>query len=125
MATPEGKDGGDKGGRGDTPDAYEVDRNPTVTGEHGFEASVEAARLANEEEHQTSVKDALRIHWKAVMWSLIISMSIIMEGYDMALITNFFAFPGFRRQFGTEFEDGRVEVEGQWQSALGSIGTAG
>lgn len=101
-----------------------ADHVPVVKTSDGFERSVDAARAANDEEHTTTVAQALKIHWKAVMWSLIVSMSIIMEGYDTSLITNFFAYPAFRNQFGQEI-DGRLEVAGKWQSALGCIGTAG
>lgn len=103
----------------------QADHVPVVKTADGFEQSLDAARAANDEEHTTTVVEALKIHWKAVMWSLIVSMSIIMEGYDTSLITNFFAYPAFRDQFGKEYPDGRTEVPGNWQSALGSISTAG
>lgn len=84
----------------------------------------EDARAANAREHDQTVTQALRHHWKAVMWSLIVSMSIIMEGYDTSLISNFFAFPAFKEQFGHRYGDD-VQVPGPWQSALGSGSTAG
>lgn len=102
-----------------------ADHVPVVAAEDGFEVSMDAARAANDEEHNIGVVAALKIHWKAVAWSLAISMSIIMEGYDTSLIFNFFAYPAFRRQFGHEYADGHYEVPGHWQSALGSVSTAG
>lgn len=90
-----------------------------------LEVSVDAARRANEEEHDLTVRRALKIYWKAVLWSLIVSMSIVMEGYDMSLIFNFFGYPAFRRQFGREYPNGDWQVPGPWQSALGSVNTAG
>jgi MFS transporter, SP family, general alpha glucoside:H+ symporter len=102
-----------------------ADHVAVVQGVDGYEVSMDAARAANDEEHTLTVTDALRLHWKAVMWSLIISMSIIMEGYDTSLIYNFFAYPAFRRQFGEQRPDGIYEVPGHWQSALGSVNTAG
>lgn len=71
-----------------------------------------------------TVRQALRAYPWAVAWSLTISMSIIMEGYDTNLIVNFFAYPGFKRQFGEEYLHG-YEVPGTWQSALGAGGNAG
>lgn len=46
------------------------------------------ARAANQDEHSLSIGDALKQYRWAVMWSLIVSMSIIMEGYDTNLIGN-------------------------------------
>jgi SP family general alpha glucoside:H+ symporter-like MFS transporter len=117
----------DKAGRHGGLNATEgkADHIPVVLTADGFESSAAAARAANEEEHETTIRAALTIHRKAVMWSLIISMSIIMEGYDTNLIGNFFAYPAFKEQFGVEIERGVFQLQGQWQSALASVATAG
>lgn len=46
------------------------------------------ARAANADEHTLTIRDALKQYKVAVMWSLVVSMSIIMEGYDTNLIGN-------------------------------------
>lgn len=45
-----------------------------------FEASVDDAHIANINEHESSLWEALRSWPGALMWSLVVSMSIIMEG---------------------------------------------
>jgi hypothetical protein len=35
-----------------------------------WDVSSEAARTANQEEHELTVRNVLTFHWKAVMWSL-------------------------------------------------------
>jgi SP family general alpha glucoside:H+ symporter-like MFS transporter len=40
------------------------------------------AQAANAEEHNTTLRQALRENWKAVLWSAAISLTIVMEGYD-------------------------------------------
>jgi hypothetical protein len=40
------------------------------------------AQLANLNEHEATVRGALRAYPGAVFWSLFVLMSIIMEGYD-------------------------------------------
>ncbi|KAK8074145.1 hypothetical protein PG994_005044 [Apiospora phragmitis] len=83
------------------------------------EKSLEDAQAGNIDEHATSVREAL-----AVMWSLTVSMSVIMEGYDTILMGNFLGFPAFQKQFG-EDHGGKAgyQVTAAWQSALwgGSI----
>ncbi|CAN8101698.1 unnamed protein product [Discula destructiva] len=49
-----------------------------------------------------------------------------MEGYDIGLIGNFFAYPAFERTFGTYHPElGRWVVSASWQAGLGNGGLAG
>lgn len=68
--------------------------NETISKEgqaaHEFEhekadlARREEAREASAAEHGTTWQQALRENWRAAMWSAVISLTIVMEGYDMA-----------------------------------------
>jgi hypothetical protein len=60
------------------------------------------ARAATSAEHKMSLSEGIRLYPKAIAWSILLSCTIIMEGYDTALITAFFAFPVFRRSYGTK-----------------------
>jgi SP family general alpha glucoside:H+ symporter-like MFS transporter len=33
-----------------------------------------------------------------------------MEGYDISLVSNFFAFPQFNRKYGVQLDDGSYQV---------------
>ncbi|KAL3471022.1 general substrate transporter [Aspergillus californicus] len=93
-------------------------------GDNQWHTSTKEAQAANAAEHAMTVRQALRAYPWAVVWSLTISMSIIMEGYDTNLIGNFYAYPAFKNQFGEPYAHG-YEVPGEWQSALGAGGNAG
>ena len=41
------------------------------------------AKIAAEAEHQTTLWQALKDNKKAALWSAVISLTIIMEGYDI------------------------------------------
>lgn len=41
------------------------------------------ARQATHEEHETTLWQALKSNKKAVLWSVLLSMAIVMEGYDV------------------------------------------
>ncbi|KAI1754666.1 sugar transporter [Xylaria castorea] len=84
------------------------------------------AKQATEDEHAQTPLQAMRENRRAVMWSILISMTIIMEGYDTILIGNFFAYPQFKKKFGTYYgpENG-YEVSGPWQTGLNQASTAG
>ncbi|KAI0007893.1 general substrate transporter [Xylariaceae sp. FL0662B] len=98
---------------------------PNVLGKKGvWEASIDEARAANVYEHSLTVRRALRTSPWAVVWSLCISMSIIMEGYDTILIGSLYAYPSYAKAFGHPAVDG-YEIPAKWQSAMGSGPQAG
>lgn len=51
-----------------------------------------AAQQATDDEKELTIPQALRIYKKAVVWCLIISCVVIMEGYDTNLLGNFYAY---------------------------------
>ncbi|EGU88776.1 hypothetical protein FOXB_00698 [Fusarium oxysporum f. sp. conglutinans Fo5176] len=75
---------------------------------------------AAETERQKSItfSEAIRLYPKAVLWSIILSTSIVMEGFDLVLIGSFFAFPQFTQHYGERQPDGSYQVLTSWQSAL-------
>lgn len=84
----------------------------------GHNAIVEA-KHASDNEHEETLKAALRNHWKAILWSMVLSMSIVMEGYDTILMSSFFAYPSFAHKYGQDY-GGTVgwQLTGPWQTAL-------
>jgi SP family general alpha glucoside:H+ symporter-like MFS transporter len=48
---------------------------------------IENARAAAEEEKAMGFKEVMRIHWKAAMWSCIFSLALVMEGYDLGIVS--------------------------------------
>ena len=84
------------------------------------------AKQATELEHQLGVWDAIRKYPKAVMWSVLVSTAIIMEGYDIVLIQSFFAQPSFRRHYGVYVpETDKYEITAPWQNGLSNAVTCG
>lgn len=51
------------------------------------------AKNAAEKEHELTVRDALKLYPKAIIFSIIFSSAVIMEGYDLSLMGSFFGFP--------------------------------
>lgn len=80
------------------------------------------ARLATEKEHRMTLWQGLRLYPKAIAWSVLISTCIVMEGYDISLVNNFYAFPQFNQKYGVPITaaDGSVtyQVPASWQAGL-------
>ncbi|KAK6864807.1 hypothetical protein PG990_005755 [Apiospora arundinis] len=78
------------------------------------------AHTATNYEHDMTLREALKLYPKAIAFSMILSASLVMEGYDTALLKNFFAYPAFREKFGQPVHDGSgsYQLTASWQSAL-------
>ncbi|KAI1501823.1 sugar transporter-like protein [Biscogniauxia marginata] len=84
------------------------------------------AKQATEDEHSQTLFQALKENRRAVFWSVLLSMTIVMEGYDTILIGNFFAYPTFQRKFGDYYgPDTGWQVSGPWQTGLNQGSTVG
>jgi SP family general alpha glucoside:H+ symporter-like MFS transporter len=77
----------------------------------------DAAR-ATEAEHFMTLRQSLKLYPKAVGWSVLLSMAIIMEGFDIVLIANLLALPAFQLKFGTPVAGGSYQISAAWQSGL-------
>lgn len=55
----------------------------------------EYAKEGNENEHELTVMQAIKMYPMALFWALAVSGCVIMEGYDTILIGNFYAYPAF------------------------------
>lgn len=76
------------------------------------------ARSAADKESNMTLLQGIRTYPKAIFWSMLISTCIVMEGYDVCLINNFYAFDQFNRKYGVQLADGTYQVTAAWQSGL-------
>ncbi|CAK7212489.1 hypothetical protein SBRCBS47491_001482 [Sporothrix bragantina] len=99
----------------------EVDPNP-LSKSHVTHDAV----LATADEHSMTFWQAIKRYRKACFWSAMVSMTIIMDGYDTALLGSLQAFPAFQYQFGHEVgTTGKYQVPARWQVALGMTNPVG
>ncbi|KAJ5925240.1 hypothetical protein N7454_007879 [Penicillium verhagenii] len=76
------------------------------------------AQAATDKERNMTLLQGIKLYPKAVAWSVLISTCIVMEGYDISLVNNFYAFPEFNKKYGQLQADGSYEVSASWQSGL-------
>ncbi|PNP40339.1 hypothetical protein TGAMA5MH_07666 [Trichoderma gamsii] len=86
---------------------------------------IEHARAAAAKEQKMTLLQGIKLYPKAIVWSMIISTCIVMEGYDISLVNNFYAFPQFNRKYGELFPDGTYQVPARWQSGLSNGAAVG
>jgi len=86
----------------------------------------DAARHGQVLEHELSPLEAIKAYPIAIMWALLVSMCVIMEGYDTILIGNFYAYPEFAKKYGTYFAGtGGYQLTAAWQAGIGNASGIG
>jgi len=109
-------------------------------------ALIQYAKESNEAEHQLSVRQALKRYKKAVFWALILSTTLVMEGYDLVIvsagfkwerkkmvlltfrkqITSFYGQKQFSTRFGVYDEaQKKYVITAPWQSGLSNSALVG
>ncbi|ORY20425.1 putative general alpha-glucoside permease [Naematelia encephala] len=83
------------------------------------------AEAGTEAEHKMGLWKGLKTYPKASAWSIMISFAVVMEGFDVILLSNFYAYPAFVSRFGYPASDGTYQIPARWQSGLGSAASCG
>ncbi|KAF2855900.1 trehalose transporter [Plenodomus tracheiphilus IPT5] len=76
------------------------------------------AASATDKEHTMTLWQGIKLYPKAIGWAALIAMCCAMEGYDIALIGNFYAFPPFNRKYGELQPNGSYQVPARWQAGI-------
>ncbi|KAK1922404.1 putative MFS alpha-glucoside transporter [Papiliotrema laurentii] len=91
---------------------------PLSYGEDSKKTMHANALVATEKEQKMTLLEGIRLYPKAVFWSIVISTCIVMEGYDVSLVGNFYALDTFNRKYGVLTDKGTYEVPAPWQAGL-------
>ncbi|KAK9482505.1 general substrate transporter [Lipomyces starkeyi] len=78
-----------------------------------------------ESEDTMALWKAIKAYPMAIFWCLVVSMCVVMEGYDTILIGNFYAYPTFAQKYGTYFPGVGYQLTAAWQAGLGNAAGIG
>ncbi|KAG6001639.1 hypothetical protein E4U21_003994 [Claviceps maximensis] len=84
----------------------------------------EAAAATHAERNMGLIK-SFKLYKKACLWSVFLSTCLIMEGFDLVLLSTLFAYPPFQKKFGVQQPDGTYELTAAWQSGLNNATLSG
>lgn len=82
---------------------------------------IHSAKMASEKEQKMTLLQGIKLYPKAILWSILISTCIVMEGYDICLVNNFYAFPQFNEKYGEQLPSGEWQVPAPWQAGLSNV----
>lgn len=99
--------------------------HPLATAVPALRDLTPSARAATRAEQKMSFREGCQLYPKAIAWSILLSSTIIMDGYDMSLLTSFFTFPIFRESYGQPVQNDlspgqsqTFEISPAWQAGL-------
>lgn len=87
--------------------------------------TLKGAQRATDDEHGMTLREGIRKYPKAVFWSILFSTALIMEGFDHAFVSGFFAFPAFQKRYGELQSDGSYQIPADLQSGISNGVNAG
>ncbi|KAH8663958.1 maltose permease MAL31 [Xylariales sp. PMI_506] len=88
--------------------------------------SGDAERPVRDAEHALTPRQAIKAYPMAIFWTLAVSMTVIMEGYDTILIGSFFAYPTFAERYGQRVDEhGNHQLSAAWQATLSNMAGIG
>lgn len=77
------------------------------------------------QEHNLGLFRGLKMYPMAVFWSIVMSTSIVMEGYDTMLIGSLVAQPAFQKRYGLHLHGSKYEIPASWQAGLNNASGCG
>lgn len=103
---------------------YDSEKNAEVY-DAKMDKILDFAKSATAKEQKMTLMQGIKTYPKAILWSMLISTCIVMEGYDVCLINNFYAFNQFNRKYGVQLADGTYQVPAAWQAGLSNGANVG
>lgn len=72
-------------------------------------------------EHALTPRRAMKLYSKGIWYGAIVSLLLIMEGFDTKIMGSLYAVPAFEEAYGVKGSDGTYEITAAWQSGMGGI----
>lgn len=124
------------------------DKTTRIAGKHAeqlFYADptlVQSALSAAAAEKELGFKKTFRLYYKAALWSMALSLALVMEGYDVGIVSydrltilyctdsltqinSFWGQASFLNKFGSTAADGTKYIPANWQAALNNATSIG
>lgn len=76
------------------------------------------AKQANTTEQNMTIRQGFKIYIPGVGWSVLLSSTVVMEGFDLALMGSFYALSQFNKKYGEQGADGQYFLAAPWKAGL-------
>ncbi|KAH9207790.1 putative transporter [Leptodontidium sp. 2 PMI_412] len=65
-----------------------------------------------------TIRQGFKIYIPGVGWSVLLSSTVVMEGFDLALMGSFYALSQFNKKYGEQGADGQYFLAAPWKAGL-------
>jgi SP family general alpha glucoside:H+ symporter-like MFS transporter len=72
-------------------------------------------------EHALTPRRAAKLYSRAILYGAIVSLMLIMEGFDTKIMGSLYAVPAFEKAYGSRQRDGTYQISAAWQSGMSGI----
>ncbi|KAL2802977.1 general substrate transporter [Aspergillus granulosus] len=87
---------------------------------------IRQAQESDEADRKLTIRQALAKYKKAVFWAMFLSTSLIMEGYDLVLVTSFYGQTQFKERFGVyDTKSDQKLIPAEWQAGISNSALVG
>ncbi|KAF5657467.1 putative alpha-glucoside transport [Fusarium denticulatum] len=89
------------------------------------DADSKQERIGFAQERDMTLWQGMKMYPWSVFWSVMVSLIIVMEGYDIVLLGGLLPQHAFAKRYGTYNEEHGWQISGPWQAALNNSTTCG
>ncbi|RSH93592.1 hypothetical protein EHS25_006237 [Saitozyma podzolica] len=102
-----------------------VDKVEVADNTHMDMSQVIQAQQAAEAEKAMTLGQAMKHFHKGILWSMLLSFALVMDGYDIVIINSFWGLPAFLNRFGQIDASGERYISADWQAGLNNANNVG
>ncbi|KAK4555757.1 hypothetical protein LTR86_006977 [Recurvomyces mirabilis] len=103
-----------------------IDRElPSMHNAGTSERLLNDAEDVTRKEHELTFWAGIKLYPRAVAWSMTMSTTLVMDGYDFKLIGSLFAQPQFAKAYGQIQANGKYQIPAAWQTGLNNGSNVG
>lgn len=84
----------------------------------GMKALASETKAATHSEKRMTLLQGLRLYPKAMGWSTLLSLTIVLEGVGLSINNTLLAFPQFKEAYGSYVDNHGYQISTYWQSLL-------
>ncbi|KUI53358.1 Maltose permease MAL31 [Cytospora mali] len=89
-----------------------------------LESDADKAAEYNRKEHELTFWEAIKLHYPALLWALLVNLATVCQGLDGQVVGALVGIESFRRHYGVAF-DHEIIIQAHWLGAFNYAGKAG
>ncbi|ORX35580.1 maltose permease MAL61 [Kockovaella imperatae] len=103
----------------------EIQHSDEKSGDAFHTTLIEEALQLRDEEAKLGLLKMASLYRYGLIWGMGLSLALVMEGMDTAMINNLFGLAAFKQYFGHQDADGNFFIPSDWQAGINNASAGG